>query len=515
MQLINLFDRGYLNNPDGPCLIEGTRELSFRQVWRASHRIASRLRGLDMGDDAVVAVLSTNHLYTMVAVLGILRSGHVWMPLNSRNAHDEIEHALSTHEARFIFHHSTFTAELAPILASLPGLRGMAVIDGDSTQPDTLERWINEGTDATVDIYQAPDKVIAIRSTGGTTGPSKGVLVTNRMYATLFANMLSVLPVTRKPVHLAAAPLSHAAGSLCFSTMAFGGATVILPKADPESILAAIERHQVTTMFLPPTLIYMLLDSPNIGKHDYSSLQYLIYAGAPMSVDRLQEALEVFGPVMAQSFGQAEAPLFCTILTPEEHVVGTATQAHRLASCGRATPFTELAIMDEEGLRLAPGEVGEVVVRGDLVMKGYFRNPAATAAVSKFGWHHTGDMAYRDEDGYFYLVDRKRDLIISGGFNIFPSEIEQVLWSHPSVADCAVVGVPDPKWGEAIKAVIELKPGKGASADELIELCRARLGGMKSPKSVEFWEMLPRSTVGKVLKKDIRSKFWSDKARKI
>ncbi len=515
MQLIDFFDRGYTQNPDGVCLIEGPSALSYRQVWRASHRIANRLRSLDLGKEAVVAMLSTNHLFFMVAVLGILRSGYVWMPLNSRNASKEIEHALRIHDARFIFHHSAFAKELAPLLESLPGVRGTAVIDAAPNEPASLARWMEEGDDNVVDIYQSSDTVIAIRSTGGTTGPSKGVMVTNRIYATMYANMFSVLPVTQRPVHLAAAPLSHAAGTLCFPTMAFGGVNVILPKATPEAILSAIERHRVTLVFLPPTLIYMLLDSPEIRTHDYSSLQYLVYSAAPMSAERLKEALSVFGPVMAQAYGQAEAPFFCSILTPREHVVGSGEQARRFASCGRATPFTRMAILDEEGKLLEPGEIGEVVVRGDLVMKGYYRNPEATAAVSKFRWHHTGDMGYRDEDGYFYLVDRKRDLIISGGFNIFPGEIEQVLWSHPAVADCAVVGVPDPKWGESIKAVIELKPGKTVNAEELILLCQERLGRMKAPKSVEFWETLPRSPVGKVLKKDIRSKFWIDSARKI
>ncbi|MCB2111854.1 MAG: AMP-binding protein, partial [Rhodobacteraceae bacterium] len=186
--------------------------------------------------------------------------------------------------------------------------------------------------------------------------------------------------------------------------------------------------------------------------HDYSSLRHVIYAGAPMSVDKLRQAVAAFGPVMAQAYGQAEAPFFCTILPPEEHVLSDdPVQARRLWSCGRATPFVQVEIMDAEGRLLPPGERGELVVRSNLVMKGYYKNPEATAKVSRFGWHHTGDVGYRDEAGYFYIVDRERDAIISGGFNLFPSEIEQVIWSHPAVKDCAVIGVPDEKWGEAVK----------------------------------------------------------------
>ena len=184
-------------------------------------------------------------------------------------------------------------------------------------------------------------------------------------------------------------------------------------------------------------------------------------------------------------------------------------------SCGRPTVFTQVEIMDDDGRLLAPNERGEIVVRGTLVMKGYYRNPKATEEASRFGWHHTGDIGFKDDDGYFYIVDRKRDMIISGGFNIYPSEIEQVLWAHPSVQDCAVVGVPDEKWGEAVKAVIQMKEGTKATVEELAAFCRQRLGGMKTPKSFEIWDQLPRSPVGKVLKRTIRDRYWTGRDRNV
>jgi acyl-CoA synthetase (AMP-forming)/AMP-acid ligase II len=291
---------------------------------------------------------------------------------------------------------------------------------------------------------------------------------------------------------------------------------MILEKVEPDLILRTFQEQKITHIFLPPTLLYMLLDSPNARAYDYSHLQYIIYAGAPMSVDRLKDAMDVFGPVMAQGFGQAEAPFFCTILSPEEHVEAIRSgDEKRLASCGRPTPFTRVAVMDNDGRLLPTGETGEIVVQGDLVMKGYYNNPEATAQVSQFGWHHTGDVGLRDENGFYYIVDRKRDLIISGGFNIAPSEIERVLWSHYAVGDCAVIGVPDEKWGEAVKAVVELRPGQDVSEDELRRFCRERLGGMKTPKTIEFWPQLPRSQIGKVLKRDVRAKFWEGQARKV
>jgi acyl-CoA synthetase (AMP-forming)/AMP-acid ligase II len=298
--------------------------------------------------------------------------------------------------------------------------------------------------------------------------------------------------------------------------MARGATTVILDRADPDGILDAIERRRVTILFLPPTVIYGLLGRPDIRTRNFRSLRNLIYSAAPMSADKLDEAIEIFGPVMTQAYGQTEAPLLCTFMSPEEHLIADdADRRKRLLSCGRATPFVTLEIMDDAGRLLSVGETGEIVVRGNLVMKGYADNPQETAKVSEFGWHHTGDVGYRDSAGYLYIVDRKKDMIISGGFNIYPSEIEQVLWSHPAVQDCAVIGVPDGKWGEAVKAIVELKPAISAREDELVSYCKARLGGLKAPKSLEIWPELPRSAVGKVLKRAIRDRYWTGRERQV
>jgi acyl-CoA synthetase (AMP-forming)/AMP-acid ligase II len=298
--------------------------------------------------------------------------------------------------------------------------------------------------------------------------------------------------------------------------MAAGATQIILPGFDAAKVVNAIETEGVTHMFLPPTAIYMLLAHPAIKQHDFSSLEHFIYAAAPMSVDKLKECLEVFGPVMTQTFGQAEAPMLCTFLSPQEHmVIGDPDKEKRLASCGRPTLLTPVEIMDDDGNLMPAGERGEIVVRGNLVMPGYYKNPEATAEVSTFGWHHTGDIGFKDEDGYVYIVDRKKDMIISGGFNVYPSEIEQIIWGHPAVQDCAVIGVPDEKWGEAVKAVIELKQGSSTNSDEIIALCKAKLGSVKAPKSVDFWDSLPRSAVGKVRKKDIRETFWKGRTRAI
>lgn len=517
MQLIDLFDRGLARGPGAPCFIEpGGRTLTYAQVDALSHRVANGLHaaGVARGDN--VGLLSANHLMTFVSVLGTVRSDGVWMPVNARNSIDESVNVLARGDCRFLFIHSDFASHLPRFLEAMPDLKGVVCIDRAIEGAPGLEEWAQTQDATPVRPDAEPDEVVAVRGTGGTTGLPKGVLNTHRMYGALFANWFASMPVTRTPVHLVVAPLTHAAGTFTFATLAYGGANVILPSAEPERILEAIERYRVTQLFLPPTVIYRLLAHPRVRAFDTSSLQYFVYSAAPMSVDRLREALDVFGQVMVQCFGQAEVPFILTCMTPADHaVVNDPEKAHRLASCGRASPFVRVEIMDADGNILAPGERGEIVARGDLVMKGYYKNPQATAEALKHGWLHTGDVGYRDEDGFFYIVDRLKDLIISGGFNISPGEVEQVLWSLPAVGDCAVVGVPDAQWGESVKAIVELKPGAAWDAEAALAYCRERLGSMKAPKTIEVWDSLPRSQVGKVLKKDIREKFWAGQARRV
>ncbi len=517
MQVIDFFDRGLGLGNDAPCLRDATRTLTYGEVADASHRIANGLAAAGVGASTQVGLLAQNHLLTMVAVLGILRSDGVWLPVNARNAQEENANILSRGGCEFLFVHSAFEPQLALLRREMPELKGIVCIDRALDGVPSLEEWMAQQSAAPFRSSATADDLVAIRGTGGTTGLPKGVLVTHRMFATCFANWFALMPVERPPVHLAVAPLTHAAGYMAIATMAWGGVTVVLERAGPASILAAIEQHRVTQLFLPPTVIYRLLAAPELGRFDTRSLQYFIYSAAPMSVDKLREALAAFGPVMVQCYGQAEAPFLCTCLTARDHadILADDRLLARLASCGRATPFVRLAVMGSDGALLPTGERGELVVQGDLVMKGYFRDPEKTAATLAGGWLHTGDVGYRDADGYFYIVDRLKDLIVSGGFNIAPSEIEQVLWAMPEVADCAVIGVPDDTWGESVKAVVELKPGAAWNEQDALRFCRDRLGGMKAPKSIEVWASLPRSAVGKVLKRDIRERFWTGRQRRV
>jgi acyl-CoA synthetase (AMP-forming)/AMP-acid ligase II len=315
-------------------------------------------------------------------------------------------------------------------------------------------------------------------------------------------------PFRPRPRYLALAPLTHAAGVLCFPVLTLGGEIVVMPHPDLAEFLALIARHKITHTFLPPTVIYLLLDHPGLAGTDLSSLECLWYGAAPMATSRLEEAISRIGPVMGQLFGQSEAPMMISTLAPGDHFRADGSLAtERLASAGRPTPLTTVAIMDDQGTLLPAGQRGEIVVRGPLVMAGYYKNPAASAEAGRHGWHHTGDIGYLDEDGYLFIVDRAKDMIITGGFNVYSAEVEQALLAHPAVQDCAVIGLPDAKWGERVTAVLQLRPGHTVTGDEAKAFARERLGGVKAPKQVEIWPDLPRSKVGKVLKTEVKARL--------
>ena len=518
MQLIDYFERGLSYGAQAPCLVEPEgRTLSYGEVAEFSHRIANGLHAAGITRQNQVGLLSNNHLLTFAAILGIVRSEGVWLPVNARNAAEENANILKRGGCEFLFIHSAFADQIPLLRAALPALRGLICIDQALPGIPDLESWAAEQS---ADVFRSraqPDDVVAIRGTGGTTGLPKGVMVTHRVYSALMSNWFASMPVDSQPVHLVVAPLSHAAGAVAFATLAYGGSNIILSSTDTQAILQAIDQYKVTQLFLPPTLIYRLLADSAVRNYNYDSLKYFIYSAAPMSVEKLQEALSIFGPVMVQCYGQAEAPFVCTCMTASDHarILADPSLWHRLSGCGRASPMVRVGVMDSNGLLLGPGERGEIVVQGDLVMKGYYQDPEKTRETLKHGWLHTGDVGYMDEDGIYYIVDRLKDLIVSGGFNISPGEIEQVLWALPEVADCAVVGVPDDTWGEAVKAIVELKPGQSLDIEAALEHCRQHLGGMKTPKTIEIWTQLPRSTVGKVLKREIRARFWSGQERQV
>jgi acyl-CoA synthetase (AMP-forming)/AMP-acid ligase II len=520
--IIDFFDRGWRINPQGPAYIQDDRVYSFDDVGELSCRIANALIAEGFGREAKGAVWAGNDVTAWACTLGLWRAGMCWIPVGARSPAAENHFILDGFDCETLFFQKQFAPVVAGLRPTLPKVKAWICIDGEApevTGSRSLQAWVAEYPASRPYVQVDLDDVVVLSATGGTTGAPKGVMNTHRSTQTFCAHFMigCPYPADVKPVNLAAAPITHTAGLLSLPCTARGGTVVVLTKPDPALLLAAIQTHRVTEFFLPPTVIYRLLDIPDLNrKVSLSSLKYFLYGAAPMSVEKLKRAIEVFGPVMMGGYGQTEAPTSISFLTPGEHfAAGQLAPDERLASVGRPNPLVRVEIMNDANEILPRGATGEICVRGDLVMKGYYKAPEKTAETIVDGWLHTGDIGHLDAEGYLHITDRKKDMIITGGFNVYPSEVEQVIWGHPAVQDCAVIGVPDAQWGETVKAVVELSAGQQVGADELIALCKDRLGSVKAPKSVEFVDSLPRSPVGKVLKKDLRAKYWQDAGRKI
>lgn len=506
MRLTDYLDKGASLDAGAPCLVADGEVRTYGEVQELSGRIASALvaHGVRPGDK--VAILSANDPTAFTCVFGISRAGAVWCPINPRNEAAENRELLELFECSVLIYQSSFAPLVDTIRPELPGLRTLVCLDAE---PDTALSWTEflAAADGPAD-RQVPDDVAMIVGTGGTTGRPKGVVLTGTNIETMTAVTLMSYPWPQdgaRPVYLALAPLTHAAGVLCFPVLCRGGSIVVMRAPDVGGFLDNVERHRVTHTFLPPTLIYMVLDHPSLDGRDLSSLQCFWYGAAPMSATRLEEALSRIGPVMAQLFGQTEAPMMISTMSPQDHFGPDGTVArHRLSSAGRPSPLVTVGIMGDDGALLGQGERGEIVVRGSLVMRGYFRDEKATAEASAHGWHHTGDIGFLDEDGFLYIVDRAKDMVITGGFNVYSSEVEQALMAHPAVADCAVVGLPDDKWGERLTAVVQVRAGATLDEGELSGFVKSRIGSVKTPKQIEVWDDLPRSKIGKVLKAEIK-----------
>jgi fatty-acyl-CoA synthase len=510
VRLTDYLDKGASLGAGAPCLTAAGRTLSYADVQRLSWRVARALdrSGIAPGDK--VAILSANDPVAFSCVFGISRAGAVWCPVNPRNEAAENRDLLDFFDCRCLIFQAAFAPLVARILPGLPKLSVLVCLDGEPAGAIPFDLWTGPEPAEPWQAEPAGDMIMLV-GTGGTTGRPKGVMITGGNIETMAALTLMSYPFRSRPRYLALAPLTHAAGVLCFPVMTLGGEIVIMGKPDLAEFLALAERHRITHTFLPPTLIYMLLDHAGLAGTDLSSLQCLWYGAAPMSASRLEEALTRIGPVMGQLFGQTEAPMMISTLAPAEHFGDDGTVAtERLSSAGRPTPLTIVAIMDGEGHQLGPGERGEIVVRGPLVMAGYYKNPQATAETSQHGWHHTGDIGYLDADGYLFIVDRAKDMIITGGFNVYSAEVEQALLAHPAVQDCAVIGLPDEKWGERVTAVVQPRPGQAVSGDEVRAFVKERLGSVKAPKQVEVWPDLPRSKVGKILKTEVKAQLKGD-----
>ena len=515
VSLTELLDEACQQYSDRICLSQDGASLTYKEVYELSLSIGAALVGTGLKKGFRAAIFTPNDMRAVPAIMGIIRAGGIWVPVNPRNSIEDNMMLIERFGCDVLIMHSLFEEHVEPIKKASPDVKIVVGLDEACKTLPLIDDWA-KAAPSDVDYPQyEPSDLIFTPTTGGTTGLPKAVGLSHRNFVAVLTGLKVMNDDQIPPVYLAAAPLTHVGGRIVFTIMYRGGRSVVFPSIKPQQILETIEKEKITEVFLPPSAIYALLDQPNVKDFDYSSLHGVFYGSAPMSVSRLKEALRTFGPVMRGGLGQTECPMMIAHLPAEDHFIdGEIAPDSRLRSCGRATVISELGIMDDDGTLLPAGERGEIVVKGPMVMEGYVDDPEETAKLRRNGWHLTGDIGYLDEEGFLYIVDRKKDMIVTGGFNVYSAEVEGAISAIEGVVECAVIGVPDEKWGEAVKAIV--RRGDESITEELvIETAKERLGGVKAPKSVDFVEDFPRTPIGKIMKRTLRDQYWAGHERKV
>ena len=496
MRPIDHLYRGCERHLDAIAIAGPGDPLTYRELVAAVAALAAALQSIDPAPGSRVGICARNTVEHLLALLATYAAGKVWVPLNPTNGRADLDRMIAaTLPTLFVADESSldrFTPTGAPVVlgkatsasGETPTVRGL-IREWTGKQPTRVSR---EDADPQI-----------IKFSGGSTGIPKPVVQSLRCVNAQVEGILACFELAESDVNLIAAPLTHGASCFVLPILAAGGRHVLLEEPKPTRVLDTIEAFGVTTMYAPPTLIYGMLGDPTVLGRNYSTLRHLIYSAAPMRPEQIRDAQRVFGPVIETAYGQVEAPQIITAMRAAE-----LARDENLTSIGRASPVAEVAIMNPAGDLLPNGETGEIVVRGPLVMNGYLDRPDMTAETIIDGWLHTGDLGLIDERGYVYIRGRLREVINSGGFKIFPGDVEAVLAKHPAVAECSVFGVPDERWGEAVNAAVRLSSGVVVNAAELMAFVKAELGSVKAPKAIHFVAELPRNAAGKVSRAAVR-----------
>ena len=500
-------------DPDGLAVWYEGRETTYAELDRRSSQVANALiaSGVRPGDR--VCLLDKGHDEAIEGLLGIAKAGGVFTPVNYRLAPPEMAYVIRDAGAALLLVGGEYTDAIRSVESDLNELRTIVRWgDGpDTWQPYRSWRDAHAAEDPRRDV--GGGETLWQLYTSGTTGHPKGAELTsdNLLYSSKRVQK-GFGDFHPDAVVLVCMPLYHIGGSGYALAALFSGASLVLVRDFiPAQALKLIAEHRVSHSLFVPAMLNFLLQHPDCAGTEFSSLDTIAYGASPIPEDLLRRSLAVFGCSFVQGYGLTETTGVVSLLLPEVHERG----GGRLRSCGIAIEGTTARVVQEDGTPCATGDVGEIVVRGPGVMKGYWNRPEATAEAIRDGWFRTGDAGYFDEDGYLYIHDRVKDMIVSGGENVYPAEVESLLFSHPAVADVAVIGVPDERWGESVKAVVVLQPGARASEDELVEFCVGKIAGFKRPRSVDFVDELPRNPTGKLLKRELREKYWQGHERRV
>ncbi len=499
---------------EAPALWMDGEATSYAGLDRRASKVANGLIDAGIRPDDRIGFLGKNSDSYFEILFGCAKARAVLVGVNNRLAPPEIAYILNDARAKVLFVGADFAPMIEQLRAELTTVETIIAVDGGHTDWPAFDTWRFNQRDSDPMLPHAPGDDVIQLYTSGTTGHPKGVQLTN-------ANYIAVLEIgaqagwgdwQAEQVNIVCMPLFHVAGvNIGVIGLAHGCKNVVLKDVDPTVILDLIEQQRIEIMFVVPAVINMLVLHPNSAGRDFSSLKQVIYGASPIAEDLIVKAKAMFGCDFIQVYGMTETTGTGTYLPPEDHDPARG----KLRSCGIAGGGAEVKIVDDEGNTLPPHEVGEILLRSGAIMKGYWNRPDATQSSVQDGWMSTGDAGYLDEEGYVFIFDRVKDMIVSGGENIYPAEVENALFAHPAIADVAVIGVPDEKWGEAVKAIVVLKPGESATEDDIRAFARERIAGYKVPKSVEFVEVLPRNPSGKVLRRQLREPYWEGVDRKV
>jgi acyl-CoA synthetase (AMP-forming)/AMP-acid ligase II len=500
---------------DRTAVVDGSRHLSFVEVERRSNRLANALIDLNGVRAGRVAVLMANRAEQIEIDFAVSKAAKVKVPLNPRLAQRECEYILKDTGAETLLFDRAHAAFAEAARERLPELQALIALDERVTDSYEYDALLMQGDDRPPGLRREPGEPSLIMYTSGTSGRPKGAVATDgsRLAATrtMLTDELDLGPGSTM-AHVAS--VAHGSGSKILAYFLRGGCNRTLHKFDPEEFLRLAETGEVTGTFLVPSMVAMLVGAARGGPVRTRPDCQFTYGGAPMPVPLMEQALHCFGSVFVQIYGSCEALHPVLVLGRHDHGLDPEQRA-RLGSAGQAVMATDVRLVAGDGSPVADGDRGELWVRGPNVMAGYWNAPEATEAVLQDGWYRSGDVAWRDEDGFHYIVDRLRDVIISGGYNVYPAEVESVIALHPAVSEVSVAGVPDDRWGEAVKAFVVLKPGASASTADLVAHCRTHLAAYKKPQDIEFRDSLPRGATGKVLKRTLVAQDWKDHERRV
>ena len=502
--------------PEAIAVMQGTRSLSYRLLESRSNRLANALLGLGLRPGDRVAVQSRNAIELVEVECALYKAGLVKAAVNPRLTVGEVRSVIEECSPRAWMAGGSHVA-LGDGYRDAPSITTRIAFGAASAGFLDYEDLIAASSDRAPHVEISRDALAVLHFSSGSTGKIKAAM---HSYGNRLASLRKILAGAEYPVQpgdrlALIGPITHASGML-MQPYLFAGATLVLyDRFEPEEFLRSVSGLGITRGFMVPTMINMLLDSPELSRSDLGPLRTLTYGAAPMAPARIVEAWERIGPVLSQGYGASETTSGVTRLSIAEHAHAIASQPRLLASCGRPGGESEVLVVDGDGRPVAPGDIGEIVVRGEDVFQGYWNAPELTASVLRDGWLHTGDLAKIDDDGYIYLVDRRHDMIISGGFNVYPNEIESVLYGHPAVHEVCVIGVPDERWGEAVRAVVVAKRGASQDSHSVIDFCRARMADYKAPRAVDWVDALPKNPNGKISRKEVREKYWGEQQRRV